>query len=146
VTSPAPDRFPEPDGIAPVDPPRYAWDVLGTPEPHPQDTPAPPAVRRVVRRTPSVPDVAPPATLRALLHTVAYELGGARAPASSGLLPGRMLGAVGLAGVLVSLLFGLLMLGLQVLAGVVASAVALVGFLLVTVAGYLRFRRAPGAG
>jgi hypothetical protein len=46
----------------------------------------------------------------------------------------------------VSLLFGLLMLGLQVLAGVVASAVALVGFLLVTVAGYLRFRRAPGAG
>jgi hypothetical protein len=145
VSTPAPDRFPEPDGIAPVEPPRYAWDVLGAPGESPDGTPASPAVRRVVRRARSVPDVAPPATLRALLRTVAYELSGARSAAPAGLLAGRVLGAVGLGGALVSLLLGLLLLGLQVRVGAVAAAVVLVGFLVVTVAGYLRFRRDPGA-
>jgi hypothetical protein len=102
-------------------------------------------VRRVVRRARPVPDVAPPAMLRALLRTVAYELSGARSAAPAGLLAGRVLGAVGLGGALVSLLLGLLLLGLQVPVGAVAAAVVLVGFLVVTVAGYLRFRRDPGA-
>nr|WP_300146517.1 hypothetical protein [Propionicimonas sp.] len=90
--------------------------------------------------------VAAPVTVGAVFRTIGHELGGARGAEPAGLVPGRVLGAVGLAGSLVSLLLALLLLVPHAWWGVLGGAVALVGFLLVTLAGYLRFRRTSGEG